>query len=83
MDTATHPITSHTPDAIRAVPATQTLTVAAVFHLTEVGRKASLLAGGDGLIMGRFQRGYTNQHRSLVRSAGPERDARRQIVREF
>lgn len=48
MDTATHPVTSFTPDAIRAVPAAQTLTVAAVYHLTEVGRKASLLAGGDG-----------------------------------
>ena len=48
MDTATHPITSHTPDAIRAVPATQPLTVSAVYHLTQVGRKASLLAGGDG-----------------------------------
>ncbi len=48
MDTATQPITSRPIDSIRAVPAAQTLTVAAVYQLTEVGRKASLLAGGDG-----------------------------------
>ena len=41
MDTATHPIPSRPADAIRAVPAAQALTVAAVYHLREVGRKAS------------------------------------------
>ena len=35
-------------DSLRAVPSAQSLTVSAVYHLSEAGRKASLLAGGDG-----------------------------------
>lgn len=51
MDAATQPITHRTPstaEPLRAVPAGQTLSVAAVYNLSEAGRKASLLAGGDG-----------------------------------
>ena len=77
MDTATHPITSHTPDAIRAVPATQTLTVAAVYHLTEVGRKASLLAGGDGKGVQRLAEG---PHPGRTRRLDPAADAHLQAL---
>jgi hypothetical protein len=48
MDTAIQPITHRQPDALRPVPSAQTLTVSAVYLLSEAGRKASLLAGGDG-----------------------------------
>src|SRR5262245_41915764 len=50
MDTAMQPVTHRagTAESLRAVPITPTLTVAAVYHLSEAGRKASLLAGGDG-----------------------------------
>ena len=33
---------------VRLVPSAQSLTVSAIYHLSETGRKASLLAGGDG-----------------------------------
>lgn len=36
------------PDPLRAVPSAQTLSVSVAYHLSEAGRKASLLAGGDG-----------------------------------
>lgn len=50
MDTATHAThrTTSSADHLRAVPVTQTLTVSALYTLSEAGRKASLLAGGDG-----------------------------------
>jgi len=48
METATQPIPTQPSEAVRAVPAGQALTVSATYHLTEIGRKASLLAGGDG-----------------------------------
>lgn len=47
MDTALHPI-AHATDGPRAVPAVQTMTATAIYHLSETGRKASLLAGGNG-----------------------------------
>ena len=48
MDTAVQAISHHSPDSLRAVPSAQSLTASAVYHLSESGRKASLLAGGDG-----------------------------------
>jgi hypothetical protein len=49
MDAAAAQTASHrSADALRAVPIAQTLTVSAVYLLSEAGRKASLLAGGDG-----------------------------------
>ena len=50
MDTAIHPGTDrgNPGEALRAVPKLQSLTVRAHYELTEAGRKASLLAGGDG-----------------------------------
>ena len=50
MDTAIHPGTDrgNPGEALRAVPKLQSLTVQAHYELTEAGRKASLLAGGDG-----------------------------------
>lgn len=51
MDTATHSVphrVTASPEHIRAVPAAQSLTVTALYKLSEAGRKASLLAGGDG-----------------------------------
>jgi len=56
MDSAVHAIAHHSPDSLGAVPSSQTLavpssqtlTVSAVYHLSEAGRKASLIAGGDG-----------------------------------
>jgi len=51
MDIATHSV-SHRSSApaehLRPVPITQALSVSASYHLSEAGRKASLLAGGDG-----------------------------------
>jgi len=47
MDTATQPVTHRAgSESLRAVPIAQTLNVAAVYNLSEAGRKASLLAGG-------------------------------------
>jgi hypothetical protein len=50
MDTAIHHGTDrgNPGEALRAVPKLQSLTVRAHYELTEAGRKASLLAGGDG-----------------------------------
>jgi hypothetical protein len=48
MDTAAHAIAPHGPDALRVLPAGQTLAVSATYQLSEAGRKASLIAGGDG-----------------------------------
>ena len=51
MDTAIQPVTHRATaaaESLRAVPTAQTLSVSAVYHLSEAGRKASLLAGGDG-----------------------------------
>ena len=48
MDTAVHAIAPHSPDSLRAVPSGQSLAVSAVYQLSEAGRKASLMAGGDG-----------------------------------
>lgn len=47
MDT-TVAVAHQAPDPLRAVPSAQTLSVSVVYHLSEAGRKASLLAGGDG-----------------------------------
>ncbi len=47
MDTATHLATTR-PHQIHAVDAAKTLNVTVVYGLSEVGRKASLLSGGDG-----------------------------------
>ena len=48
MDTTVHAIAHHAPDPLRAVPQPQTVSVSVVYHLSEAGRKASLVAGGDG-----------------------------------
>lgn len=51
MDTATHSVPARSiasPEHIRAVPAVQSLAVTALYKLSETGRKASLLTGGDG-----------------------------------
>ncbi len=48
MDTAAHAIAQHPSDSLRAVPGAQTLAVFAIYQLSEAGRKASLIAGGDG-----------------------------------
>lgn len=48
MDTALHTIAPHATDGPRAVPAVQTLSATATYHLSETGRKASLLGGGNG-----------------------------------
>lgn len=51
MDTAIQPVTHRATaaaESLRAVPTAQTLSVSAVYNLSEAGRKASLLAGGDG-----------------------------------
>lgn len=47
MDT-TVAVAHQAPDPLRAVPSAQALSVSVVYHLSEAGRKASLLAGGDG-----------------------------------
>ena len=47
MDTATHTAPSR-PHPIHAVDAAKSLNVTVVYGLTEAGRKASLLSGGDG-----------------------------------
>lgn len=47
MDTATQVVTNR-PHPLHAVETAKTLKVAVVYGLSEVGRKASLLAGGDG-----------------------------------
>lgn len=47
MDT-TVAVAHQAPDPLRAVPSAQTLSVSVVYHLSEAGRKACLLAGGDG-----------------------------------
>ena len=51
MDTGTHSV-SHRSSApaehLRPVPITPALSVSAMYHLSEAGRKASLLSGGDG-----------------------------------
>ena len=47
MDT-TAAVAHQAPDPLRAVPSAQTLSVSVVYHLSEAGRKGSLLAGGDG-----------------------------------
>lgn len=48
MDTTVHAIAHHSPDPLRAVPSAQAVSVSVVYHLSEAGRKASLVAGGDG-----------------------------------
>ena len=48
MESAVHVVTPHSSDSLRAVPNAQTLAASAVYQLSEIGRKASLLAGGDG-----------------------------------
>src|SRR5690606_13774025 len=48
MDTAVHAITPHALDSLRAVPSAQSLAVSAIYRLSEAGRKASLLTGGNG-----------------------------------
>ena len=48
MDTTVHAVAHPAPDPLRAVPSAQTLSVSVVYHLSEAGRKASLMAGGDG-----------------------------------
>lgn len=48
MDTAVHAVTPHSPDSLRVVPSGQSLAVSAIYQLSEAGRKASLIAGGDG-----------------------------------
>ena len=47
MDTAPHLATSR-PQPIHAVDAAKSLTVTVSYGLSEAGRKASLLSGGDG-----------------------------------
>jgi hypothetical protein len=54
METVAQPATPRTAEPLRAVPNVQALNVAAVFHLSETGRKASLLAGGDGKALQRL-----------------------------
>src|SRR5262249_31307968 len=48
MDTAVHAIAPHSSDSLRVVPSGQSLAVSAIYQLSEAGRKASLIAGGDG-----------------------------------
>ena len=51
MDTAIHSVAPRSlaaSESLRPVPSAQTLSVIATYHLSETGRKASLLAGGDG-----------------------------------
>lgn len=51
MDTAIHSVPHHSraaSESLRPVASTQALSVTAVYNLSETGRKASLLAGGDG-----------------------------------
>lgn len=48
MDAAFEPLAHHSTDGLRAVPGVQTLTATAIYHLSETGRKALLLAGGNG-----------------------------------
>ena len=51
MDTAIHSVAHRSlaaSESLRPVPSAQTLSVIATYHLSETGRKASLLAGGDG-----------------------------------
>lgn len=51
MDTAAHSVphlSATAPEHLRPVPSAQALSVSAVYTLSEGGRKASLLTGGDG-----------------------------------
>ena len=50
MDSALQPVTHRptTNEPLRVVPIAQTLNVAAMYTLSETGRKTSVLAGGDG-----------------------------------
>ncbi len=48
MEASVHAIAHQAPDPLRAVPSAQALSVSVVYHLSEAGRKASLIAGGDG-----------------------------------
>jgi hypothetical protein len=48
MDAAIHSVPHRATEPVRLVPSAQSLTVNAIYHLSETGRKASLLAGGDG-----------------------------------
>lgn len=48
MDTAAHVVTDRTHSQLHAVDTAKTLKVTVVYGLSEVGRKASLLTGGDG-----------------------------------
>jgi hypothetical protein len=54
MDTAIHSVPHRATDPVRLVPSAQSLTVSAIYHLSETGRKASLLAGGDGRALQRL-----------------------------
>lgn len=48
MEPVAHAVASHQTEPLRAVPSAHTLTVSVVYHLSESGRKALLLSGGDG-----------------------------------
>ena len=48
MDTAIHSVPHRAHGPCPPGPERQSLTVTAIYHLSEAGRKASLLAGGDG-----------------------------------
>ena len=51
METAIHSVSNRSlaaSESLRPVASTQVLSVTAVYNLSEAGRKASLLAGGDG-----------------------------------
>ena len=54
MDTASHSVLHRASDPVRLVPSAQSLTVTATYHLSETGRKASLLTGGDGRALQRL-----------------------------
>ena len=54
MNTAIHSVPDRAPDPVRLVPSAQSLIVTATYHLSEAGRKASLLAGGDGRALQRL-----------------------------
>lgn len=48
MEASVHAIAHQASDPLRAVASAQTLRVSVVYHLSEAGRKASLISGGDG-----------------------------------
>jgi hypothetical protein len=54
MDAAVQTLAHRAADPLRAVPGAQWLNVAAIYQLSEAGRKASLLTGGDGKALQRL-----------------------------